>query len=139
LLTTQAFPLRSFLDSQDNGYTKKEEFMKTRFLASLLLLTSVTFFTGCPQETTVSRLNADPARYRHKEVLVVGQVTNSFGALGQGAYELNDETGKIWVVTQRGVPSKGARVGAVGKYINGVTWAGRTFGSAIQETDRKIR
>jgi hypothetical protein len=113
--------------------------MKTRRLASLVLLATVAFFTGCPRQTTINQLNGDPARFRNKEVLVVGQVTNSFGALGQGAYELDDETGKIWVVTQRGVPSKGARVGAVGKYINGVTWAGRTFGSALQETDRKVR
>ncbi|HKR58613.1 MAG TPA: hypothetical protein VJS64_02680 [Pyrinomonadaceae bacterium] len=113
--------------------------MRTRIFASLLLLASVTFFTGCPEQTTINRLNSDPARYRGKEVVVIGQVTNSFGALGQGAYELSDETGKIWVVTQRGVPSRGARVGAVGKYIHGVTWGGRNFGSALEETDRRLR
>jgi hypothetical protein len=113
--------------------------MKTRIFASVLLLASVTFFTGCPQQTTINQINGDPARYRDKEVLIVGSVTNSFGALGQGAYELSDETGKLWVITQRGVPSKGARVGAVGKYINGVTWGGRNLGSALRETDRKVR
>ncbi|MFN8001027.1 MAG: hypothetical protein U0X75_08445 [Acidobacteriota bacterium] len=84
--------------------------MKTRIFASVLLLACTVFFTACPQETTIGRLNADPARYRGKEVLVIGTVTNSFGALGQGAYELSDETGKLWVVTQRGVPAKGARL-----------------------------
>lgn len=113
--------------------------MKTRILSSVILLASVAFFTGCPQQTTISRLNSEPSRFRGREVVIIGNVTNSFGALGQGAYELSDETGKIWVVTQRGVPTKGARVGAVGKYINGVTWAGRNFGSALQETDRRVR
>ncbi|MDX2031558.1 MAG: hypothetical protein SF339_12860 [Blastocatellia bacterium] len=113
--------------------------MKIRIIASLLLLASVTLFTGCPEKTTISRIDSDPARFRNKEVLVVGEVTNSFGALGQGAYELSDETGKIWVITRRGVPSKGARVGSIGKYMHGVTWGGRNFGSAIQETDRKVR
>ncbi len=113
--------------------------MKTRIFASLIVLVSVIFLTACPKQTTINQLNGDPARYRNKEVLLVGTVTNSFGALGQGAYELNDETGKIWVVTQRGVPTRGARIGAVGKYINGVTWGGRNFGSALQETDRKVR
>jgi hypothetical protein len=103
------------------------------FLAFTVLL------TACPKETTIGKLNADPARYRGKEVLLIGTVTNSFGALGQGAYELNDETGKIWVITQRGVPTRGSTVGAVGKYINGVTWAGRNLGSALQETDRKVK
>jgi len=113
--------------------------MKIRISASLIFLSCVVFLTACPQQTTINQLNGDPARYRDKEVLLVGTVTNSYGGLGQGAYELNDETGKIWVVTQRGVPTKGARIGAVGKYINGVTWAGRTFGSALRETDRKVR
>jgi hypothetical protein len=113
--------------------------MKSRIFASLVLLASVTFFTGCPQQTTINKLNGDPSRYRDKEVLIVGEVTNSFGALGKGAYELNDETGKIWVITERSVPSRGARVGAVGRYIQGVNWAGRNFGSALRETDRKVR
>jgi len=113
--------------------------MKTRIVASLLLLAAAIFLMGCPSQTTVNKLNGDPERYRGKEVLIVGTVTNSFGALGQGAYELDDETGKIWVITRRGVPSKGARVGAVGRYIQGVNWVGRNYGSAIEETDRKVR
>ncbi len=113
--------------------------MKIRFFASLFLLASALFLMGCPSQTTIGKVSNDPTRYRNKEVLIVGTVTNSFGALGQGAYELDDETGKIWVVTRRGVPSKGARVGAVGRYIQGVNWGGRNFGSALEETDRKVR
>lgn len=113
--------------------------MKTRFFSSVFLLAAALFLMGCPRETTIGRINADPARYRGKEVLIVGTVTNSFGAVGQGAYELSDETGKIWVVTRRGVPGKGARVGAVGRYIQGLNWFGRNYGSALEETDRKVR
>lgn len=113
--------------------------MNQRIFASLLLLASAVCFTGCPNQTTINKVSGDPARYRGKEILIVGTVTNSFGALGQGAYELDDETGKIWVITQRGVPAKGARVGAVGKYIDGIKWGGRQFGNALQETDRKVR
>jgi hypothetical protein len=115
------------------------EKMKTRIFASIIFLACAVFLTACPQQTSINQVNGDPARYRGKEILIVGTVTNSFGALGQGAYELNDETGKIWVLTQRGAPSKGARVGAVGRYINGVVWGGRNFGSALEETDRKVR
>ncbi len=113
--------------------------MKNRIFALVLLLAFAALFAACEEKTTVNKLNGDPARYRGKEVLVVGTVTNSFGALGQGAYELDDETGKIWVITQRGVPAKGARVGAIGKFIEGVKFSGRTFGSALQETDRKVK
>ena len=113
--------------------------MKTRFFASLVLLAAVLFLMGCPRQTTINQLNGDPARYRNKEVLIVGTVTNSFGAVGFGAYELSDETGKIWVLTKRGAPSNGARVGAVGRYVQGINWSGRNYGSAIEETDRKVR
>lgn len=113
--------------------------MKIRFISILFLFTASALLMGCPRQTTINQLNGDPERYRGKEVLIVGTVTNSFGALGQGAYELSDETGKIWVVTMRSVPSKGARVGAVGKYRQGINWSGRNFGSVIEETDRKVR
>lgn len=113
--------------------------MKTRFFASLFLLASALFLMGCPSQTTVNKVNGDPARYRNKEVLIVGTVTNSFGAAGFGAYELDDETGKIWVLTKRGTPSKGVRVGAVGRYVQGLNWGGRNYGSALEETDRKVR
>lgn len=119
------------LDKLSNAFSEKEEHEDSHF-RFLIFLSCAVFLTACPQQTTINQLNGDPARYRNKEVLLVGTVTNSFGALGQGAYELSDETGKIWVVTQRGVPTRGARVGAVGKYINGVTWGGRNFGSALR-------
>ncbi len=113
--------------------------MKRKFSVAILLLASSLFLTACPQQTTINQLNGDPSRYRGKEILIIGDVTNSFGALGQGAYELSDETGKIWVITQRGVPSKGARVGAVGRYIQGINWGGRNLASALEETDRKVK
>src|SRR5262245_26875912 len=113
--------------------------MKTRIFASLIFLACVVFLTACPRQTRINQVNGDPARYRGKEILIVGTVTNSFGAVGQGAYELSDETGKIWVLTQRGTPTKGARVGAVGKYNNGAVVAGANYGSALEETDRKVR
>lgn len=110
--------------------------MKNRYLAVVLLVGSALVLTACPSETTIGRLNGEPGRYRDKEVAVRGVVTNSFGALGLGAYELDDETGRIWVLTESGVPTKGSRVRAVGQYINGLTWAGRNFGSALREKNR---
>ena len=105
--------------------------------AALLLLSAVVLFTACPSQTTISRINADPARYRNKEVVIVGTVRDSYGALGQGAYEIDDGTGRLWVVTRRGVPSRGARVGAKGRVYNGFNFGGRNYGTVLEETDRK--
>ena len=102
-----------------------------------LITTAVFLLTACPSQTTISKINADPSRYRNKEVAIVGTVRDSYGALGQGAYEIDDGTGRIWVVTRRGVPSRGARVGAKGRIYNGFNFGGRNYGTVLEETDRK--
>ena len=69
---------------------------------------------GC-RETTVARLLAEPERWRNKDVGLVGNVVQSASVLGRGAYQLDDGTGTIWVVSTRGVPREGARVGVRGE------------------------
>jgi hypothetical protein len=101
-----------------------------------VLLAVAVLFTACPSQTTISKINADPARYRNKEVAIAGTVKDSYGALGQGAYEIDDGTGRLWVVTKRGVPSRGARVGAKGRVYTGFNFGGRNYGTVLEETDR---
>jgi hypothetical protein len=110
-----------------------------RFGFASVILAGALLLTACPQQQTISRINADPGRYRNKEVAVVGRVTDSYGVLGNGAYEIDDGTGRIWVVTQRGVPSRGSQVGAKGKVYTGLSFGGRSFGTVLQETDRRAR
>lgn len=94
---------------------------------------------GCPEETTIGRILEDPGHFTNKEVAIRGTVSNSFGALGQGAYELDDGTGKIWIVVEKGgVPSKGARVRSVGRVVGGLTFGGRNLGTALREKGHKL-
>jgi hypothetical protein len=104
-----------------------------------LVLTAALLTTACPSQTTINQINGDPGRYKNKEVAIAGTVTDSYGVLGNGAYELDDGTGKIWVVTRRGVPSRGARVGARGRVHNGANFGGRSYGTVIEETDRRAK
>ena len=109
------------------------------FLPPALLL-ALTALTACPSQTNIGKITADPDRYMDKEVGIVGRVTDSYGVpLVGGAYELDDGTGKIWVVTQRGTPSKGSRVGVKGRVYTGATFRGRNFGTAIREEDRRVK
>jgi len=62
------------------------------------------------QQTTISRLLAEPGRYQREEVTLKGNVIKSASVLGKGAYQLDDGTGTIWVVSGHGVPRQGARV-----------------------------
>jgi len=110
-----------------------------RLASGSLILAAVLLLTACPSQTTISQINADPARYRNKEVGIVGTVRDSYGALGNGAYEIDDGTGRLWVVTRRGVPSRGARVGVKGRIYTGFNWGGRNYGTVLEETGRSAK
>ena len=105
----------------------------------VVLLGGLLLLTACPSQTNIAKINANPDRYRGKEVGIAGRVTDSYGVLGAGAYEIDDGTGRIWVATKRGVPTKGSQVGAKGYVHNGFSFAGRSFGTVMEETDRRSR
>ncbi|HKO97681.1 MAG TPA: hypothetical protein VJU86_11850 [Pyrinomonadaceae bacterium] len=108
-------------------------------VAAFSLLAGLMLLTACPSQTTISKINADPARYKNKEVAIVGVVRDSYGVMGNGAYEIDDGTGRLWVVTRRGVPSKGARVGAKGRVYTGFNFGGRNYGTVLEESDRATK
>lgn len=103
------------------------------------ILATAIFATACPQRETISKINADPGRYRNKDVAVAGRVTDSYGVLGRGVYEIDDDTGKLFVVTERGIPSRGSRVGAKGRINTGFSFGGRNFGTVMIESDRRAK
>ena len=105
----------------------------------LALLGGTLLLTACPSQTNIAKINADPGRYQGKEVGIAGRVTDSYGAAGIGAYEIDDGTGRIWVATKRGVPSRGAQVGAKGYLRSGISFNGRSYGTVLEETDRRSR
>lgn len=90
-----------------------------RKLAKPLLLVAMALaFTACNTKTTsIKQLLSDPGKYDGKTVRIAGEVQNSIGALGFGAYEVKDKTGSLPVVVQGGgAPTRGARVGVEGTF-----------------------
>lgn len=116
--------------------------METRtkaFLLSLIVTVGL-LITACPQRTSISNIERNPAKYVGKEVAVAGRVTNSFGiSLLGGIYKLDDETGSIWVLTNRSVLSKGARVGVKGRVQDGISFGGKSYGLGMIEDERRIK
>ena len=111
-------------------------------LHKILLLSTIACITlllaGCPQRTTVAKINGDPGAYFNKEVSVVGVVNHSYGFLGNGVYQINDGTGAIWVLAQNyGVPGDGSRVGVTGTVIPTLTFGGKSYATGIRETRRR--
>ena len=110
-----------------------------RAVCVAFLLVVAIFATACPQRETISKINADPGRYRNKEVAVAGTVTDSYGLLNFGVYEIDDGTGRLMVVSRSGAPARGSKVGAKGHVYTGVSYGGRSFGTVLEETDRRAK
>jgi hypothetical protein len=93
---------------------------------------------ACPAQQKIADLNRDPARYAGKEVTVAGRVTNSFGAFGVGAYQVDDGTGTMWVYTERyGTPASDAKVAVIGRIEQGFSFGGHNFLTVLKETQRR--
>jgi hypothetical protein len=118
---------------------KRGHVKKIQRIALLLLTASVILMlAGCPQRTTVAKINGDPGAYFNKEVALVGTVSHSYGFLGNGVYQLNDGTGSIWVLAEGyGVPGDGERVGVAGTVIPTLTFAGKSYATGIRETHKR--
>ena len=89
-----------------------------RPVALALLSLSVVATAACGPKT-VNEILADPSRYRNKDVTVSGAVEESFSFANRGAYRINDDTGQLWVISNGGVPRKGARVTVKGRIQEG--------------------
>jgi hypothetical protein len=101
------------------------------------LCVGILLLTACAMRETIGEITADPGRYHNKDIAVAGTVTESYGVLGAGAYALDDGSGTLWVITQQGVPGRGARVDVKGRLQTGVSLGGRTFGTVLVESGRR--
>ena len=112
--------------------------MKQRLSLTLTILAGA-LLSACGT-VKIARINADPSRYQNRDVSVEGRVTNSAGALGFGGYQVDDGTGKIFVIsTGSGVPGKDARVKVNGTVQSGATILGKSIGTAIRERSHRVR
>ena len=115
----------------------------TKMLLLCLAIFAAIFAAACPERRTISDIQANPAKYNDKEVVIVGTVKDSYGVnvpgtpIRGGAYKIDDGTGSIWIVSERDVPSKGAQIGIRGLVGNGVNWNGKNYGLGVYEKDRR--
>ena len=114
------------------------------FLLTLVLAIGL-FAAGAAKRTSIGEIEANSSKYFGKKVTVAGTVETGYGvSLPEilirrgtgGTYKIDDGTGEIWVVTQRSVPQKGARLKVKGKIQNGVTIDGKNYGLVLYEDDR---
>lgn len=107
-----------------------------RILAGLLVAACLGL-AGC-EHKSIAEITRDPGRYVNQDVTIAGHVSNSFGALGTGVFEVDDGTGRMWVYSQNfGVPSNGAKVAVTGRIEQGFSVGGKSFAIILRETERR--
>ncbi|SPF37115.1 Nucleic acid binding, OB-fold, tRNA/helicase-type [Candidatus Sulfopaludibacter sp. SbA4] len=106
--------------------------------ALIAALAGAVLFVGCGS-VKIARINADPSRFRNQTVHVTGNVVTSVGLLGAGGYQIEDDTGKIFVISRSGVPSRGSRVTVTGKVMPGAEVLGQAIGTAIREQRHLVK
>ena len=110
----------------------------TKVLCALLLSLAVLLLAGCPPRESIAKINQDPGRFAGKEISVAGRVTDSFGAMGTGVFQLDDGSGTLWVFSKGyGVPGNGAKLVVTGVVEQGFAFGGRNFASVLRETERR--
>jgi hypothetical protein len=99
-----------------------------RLWIGAVVLASGALVTSCAART-VNHVLADPGRYRNHEITLSGYVVDSFSVAQRGVYRIEDRTGTLWVVSDRGVPRRGARVKVRGVIREGFNLGG--FGDRL--------
>jgi hypothetical protein len=70
--------------------------------------------------TSIREIMRDPMRYRDREATISGRVAESFAAGPRGAFLVDDRTGMLWVLSDRGVPRRGEWVKVTGMVREGI-------------------
>lgn len=106
-------------------------------LATVLLAGAV---AGCKDEVIpIGTLLSNAGAHDGQSVTVAGEVRGAAGAFGYGVYQLDDGTGTVTIVTEKGgVPVKGAKVAVTGTFRSAFTVGTETV-AAIQEQERHER
>ena len=117
---------------------RKGKIMRKRLSLLVAVATCVLLLSAC-KRTTIAEITEDPGRFEGKEVNVAGRVTSvSLGALGMGFYQIDDGTGKLYVLSEKhGAPTEGANVGVRGTVLPSFTFLGKNYATVLKESDRR--
>jgi hypothetical protein len=93
--------------------------------------------SACSRRVSVESINHDPGRFHNKEITVAGRVANSFAIESAGAFELDDGTGRLWVLSDtHDMPVHNSSIAVTGRIEQGFSFGGRTFVIVLHETHK---
>jgi hypothetical protein len=121
----------------------KQVFSAASVVAALFVLAGLA--GGCKGERRdpINRILADPASFASKDVTVAGRVVRVIdptqGLLNYAAYQVDDGSGKIWVISRTGAPSEGQEVGLKGRVRQDFKLGAELLGAVLNEMERRTR
>lgn len=100
----------------------------------LPILATAALILACKGTTPIKTLLDDPQQFDGKTVRIAGEVRGSVGALGFGAYQVNDGTGTLSIVSEGGgVPRQGAKVGVEGTFHSAYTLGSQSVAVLVEQ------
>lgn len=90
---------------------KKVFFWLTYLILCLSLISCTSWFNSYQNPLTISEI---ASKKDGKRVYIAGAVIRTVPLLKNGAYQLQDSTGKIWILTQEKLPLKGDKIAIKG-------------------------
>jgi len=91
---------------------------------------------GCKDVVTIKTLLDDPSRFDKQTVRIAGTVGKSVGVLGYGAFQLDDGSGTLTIVSKEGgAPREGAKVWVEGEFRSAFT-LGTETAAVLMEKQR---
>ena len=110
----------------------------TRIARATTLAAALLLLAGCAGVTPIGELLDNPAKYDGKTVNVRGEVKESAGGLGLGAYQIRDDTGTLTVVSEKaGPPRSGSTIGVKGRFEALITLGSKSL-AVLRELSRSI-
>jgi hypothetical protein len=108
---------------------------RRRLAAFVPFAGAILVLAGCAGITPIGDLLDNPARYDGKTVRVAGEVKESAGGLGLGAYQVRDNTGTLTVVSEKGGPPRsGSKVGVKGRFEALITLGSKSLAVLREES-----
>jgi hypothetical protein len=100
-------------------------FVGPRIIGRTALVGALFLLASCASVTPIGELLENSSKYNGKEVRIKGEVGESAGLLGKGAYQVKDGTGTLTVISETSAPPpSGSTIG-----VKGVFQALLTLGS----------
>ena len=109
---------------------------RSRWVVRSTAALGIALLAGCAGVTPISELLQNSSKYNGKEVRIKGEVKESAGLLGRGAYQVKDKTGTLTVLSETAAPPPtGSTVGAKGVFQALLTFGSKSL-AVLQERSR---